>query len=254
MTNRENFHSLIDNSTALDTATQQELKAIVNEYPYFQSARLLYTKNLFSTDKKTYEKELPKTSIFCADRRKLFYLIREEEYRLFLNDLQKVSDDSDRTQVLLDSFLASLDTTEVPLPTINSDLHIVSTDYLTYLDSIGADMEINQTEVAPMKHQDIIDNFIEKAASDEIFMPSEIKEPAAVQIIEDESNNSVFLTETLARVYIKQKKYEQALTIIKRLNLNFPKKSAYFADQIRFLEYLILNEQNKRKLKQQQQI
>lgn len=51
-----------------------------------------------------------------------------------------------------------------------------------------------------------------------------------------------FLTETLAKIYIKQKKYEQALTIIKRLSLNFPKKSIYFADQIRFLEFLIMNE------------
>ena len=51
-----------------------------------------------------------------------------------------------------------------------------------------------------------------------------------------------FLTETLARIYIRQKKYSQALTIIKRLSLTFPKKSVYFADQIRFLEYLIANE------------
>jgi len=50
----------------------------------------------------------------------------------------------------------------------------------------------------------------------------------------------------LAKIYIKQKKYEQALTIIKRLSLNFPKKSAYFADQIHFLEYLIINEKNKK--------
>jgi len=54
------------------------------------------------------------------------------------------------------------------------------------------------------------------------------------------------LTETLAKIYMKQQKYEQALAIIKRLSLNFPKKSAYFADQIRFLEYLIINEKNKK--------
>ncbi|MBV2166233.1 MAG: hypothetical protein KUL76_06850, partial [Kaistella sp.] len=61
-----------------------------------------------------------------------------------------------------------------------------------------------------------------------------------------EPENKGFLTETLAKIYIKQKKYEQALTIIKQLSLNFPKKSIYFADQIRFLELLILNEKNKK--------
>ena len=37
----------------------------------------------------------------------------------------------------------------------------------------------------------------------------------------------------------------KALEIIKRLNLNFPKKNAYFADQIRFLEKLIVNSEQK---------
>jgi hypothetical protein len=243
--NRDKLYALTDNTTALDSAAQQELKTIVEEYPYFQTARLLYTKNLFATDKKTYEEELSKTAIFCADRRKLFYLIREEEYRLFLNELHKITDEPDRTQALLDSFLTSLDETKLPLAATNPHLHIVSTDYLAYLGSIGGNMETNLVEATPMKHQDIIDNFIERAASDEVFTLSEIKETPKSQIADDDSSNSLFLTETLAKVYIKQKKYEQALTIIKRLNLNFPKKSVYFADQIRFLEYLILNEKNK---------
>ena len=54
-----------------------------------------------------------------------------------------------------------------------------------------------------------------------------------------------YFTETLARIYIKQGRYEKALEIIKRLNLNNPKKNAYFADQIRFLEKLIINNKNK---------
>ncbi len=55
-----------------------------------------------------------------------------------------------------------------------------------------------------------------------------------------------FLTETLARIYIKQKKYDRALAIIRSLYLNFPEKSIYFADQIRFLEKLVRNNQLKK--------
>ena len=245
--NKEHFYSLTNNTTALDSTTQQELKAIINEYPYFESARLLYTKNLILTDKELYKKELGKTAIFCADRRKLFYTIREEEYALFIKDLREAVDEPDRTQALLDSFLTSLEETEEALVITNPDSHIVSTDYLAYLDSLGANTEVKETEAAPMKHQDIIDNFIEKAASDEIFVPSDIKEYNTPQIIENDNSNDAFLSETLTRVYIKQKKYDKALTIIKRLNLNFPQKSVYFADQIRFLELLIQNEKNKNK-------
>ena len=50
------------------------------------------------------------------------------------------------------------------------------------------------------------------------------------------------LTESLAKMYIARHKYSQALEIIKRLNLKYPEKSIYFADQIRFLTKLVLNE------------
>ena len=50
------------------------------------------------------------------------------------------------------------------------------------------------------------------------------------------------LTESLAKMYIARHKYSQALEIIERLSLNYPEKSIYFADQIRFLAKLVLNE------------
>lgn len=53
------------------------------------------------------------------------------------------------------------------------------------------------------------------------------------------------LNETLAKVYIRQGKYEQAYEILSRLNLNIPEKSVYFADQMRFLQKLIINSKHK---------
>ena len=50
------------------------------------------------------------------------------------------------------------------------------------------------------------------------------------------------LSESLAKMYIARHKYSQALEIIERLSLKYPEKSIYFADQIRFLAKLVLNE------------
>ena len=58
--------------------------------------------------------------------------------------------------------------------------------------------------------------------------------------VESDVDESCF-TETLARIYIKQHRYEKALDIIQRLSLKNPKKNVYFADQIRFLKKLIIN-------------
>lgn len=42
---------------------------------------------------------------------------------------------------------------------------------------------------------------------------------------------------------IKNRKYAEALAIIEELNLKNPEKSIYFADQLRFLQKLIINQQ-----------
>lgn len=51
------------------------------------------------------------------------------------------------------------------------------------------------------------------------------------------------LSESLAKIYIKTRRYERAYEILNGLSLRFPEKSAYFADQLRFLQKLIINEQ-----------
>ena len=61
----------------------------------------------------------------------------------------------------------------------------------------------------------------------------------------DADSGGVF-TETLARIYIKQGKYERAYQIIDRLYKQHPQKSAFYVDQLCFLEKLMLNEKKKK--------
>ena len=61
----------------------------------------------------------------------------------------------------------------------------------------------------------------------------------------EESLDESYFTETLAKIYIKQRKYSRALEIIRSLYLKYPEKNIYFADQIRFLEKLVINNNSK---------
>jgi len=246
---KENLYRLIGNTELLDASTLDMLGKMVDDYPYFHTGRLLFTKNLDLTNSDRFGDELGKSAVLCADRRKLFYLIYKENYRQFLQQPEDIhSEDKDRTEELLDSFLTSLPESVMAENIIaDAGMNIVTTDYLSYLESLGKQKESDHTGNQKLQHHAIIDAFIEKAASDTIFTPGAIPGTTASQSAEDMNVGGEFLTETLARIYIRQKKYSQALTIIKRLSLNFPKKSVYFADQIRFLEYLIINEKNKNK-------
>ena len=71
---------------------------------------------------------------------------------------------------------------------------------------------------------DLIDHFLDGART-------QVDEPAAEEL----------LSETLSKIYIQQQHYDKALRIIRSLSLNYPEKNRFFADQIRFLERLIAN-------------
>lgn len=66
-------------------------------------------------------------------------------------------------------------------------------------------------------------------------------EAAHVHVAPPEPTDDTLLSESLAKIFIRQGRYERAYEIISGLNLKFPKKSAYFADQLRFLRKLMLN-------------
>ena len=249
---KETLYGLINMEEQSEQSDINDLKNLIEQYPYFQTARLLYLKNATkSVDPIEYADVLGETALFCADRKRLFYLIEKKRYARFLQE-SETQDGSDRTKELLDTFLDSLHTTEkeeeaFPL----SEKSIVATDYFSFIESMdNAPEESSPKEMQQLKHHDIIDNFIEKSESSNLFIvPDEFSKNRQNESLKEADNvndSDSFLTETLARIYIKQQKYEQALAIIKRLSLNFPKKSVYFADQIRFLEYLIINEKNKK--------
>lgn len=56
--------------------------------------------------------------------------------------------------------------------------------------------------------------------------------------------------EALAKIMVKNGNYRKALEIITDLNLKNPKKSVYFADQIRFLQKLILMQEKSESVNQ----
>ena len=51
-------------------------------------------------------------------------------------------------------------------------------------------------------------------------------------------NKEELMTETLAKVYVKQQKFKKALLAYKILSLKYPEKKSFFADQIKAIKEL----------------
>ena len=98
-----------------------------------------------------------------------------------------------------------------------------------------------------MRGQALIDSFINSDKKKFVLNEDPVppSEPNPEPVEEPEGIEEEYFTETLARIYIKQGRYSKALEIIRRLSLQVPKKNAYFADQIRFLEKVIINNNKK---------
>lgn len=256
----QQFYQFIKKDATANRQEAESLRELIEKYPYFQAAIFAYLKSLYTASDDSYKNELERLSISINDRRALFYYIFSEEYDSFFAQTGKKEINEDKTGILLNAFFESRgdETSELEYSIFHSSL--ASTDYLSYAQSEEAlkltgctSGQKNQEETINLKHQSIIDSFINKSEEGEIRI--QIKEKDKYEAgeeryegeSEEELTEDIFFTETLAKIYIKQKKYEKAYKIIKHLSLNYPKKNIYFADQLSFLEKLIINTKHKDK-------
>ena len=249
---------LISHPELLSKETLYELRTLLVRYPYCQSLRLLLLKNLFLLQDSTFGDELKRSVLYVGDRRILFYLVEADKYVPLSYKtpphLSKGFTDSepgiDRTLTLIDAFLSNIPAEGNQKQ--DDEFQYVS-DYTAYLENDVPQQE-EQTKVqSQMRGQNLIDSFITKSEAEPMMLRPLAKRSTDEQDYQETLNNDSdsneedesYFTETLAKIYIKQQRYDKALEIIKKLSLKYPKKNAYFADPIRCLEKLIINVKSK---------
>ena len=85
------------------------------------------------------------------------------------------------------------------------------------------------------KKFELLDKFIESRPK---IVPSEEKTTKVAIKESVKFDKTELMTETLAKVYLEQKKYKKAIQSYKILSLKYPEKSGFFADRIREVKQL----------------
>ena len=88
------------------------------------------------------------------------------------------------------------------------------------------------------KKLELIDKFIENNPK---IVPDKNNPPSPAKIDKGNQDTSYLMTETLARVYLEQKKYSKAIQAYEILILKYPEKSVFFADRISDIKILQQN-------------
>ncbi|MCC6691506.1 MAG: hypothetical protein IT235_08245 [Bacteroidia bacterium] len=77
--NKQQFISYVQHPETLNSESSLMLDGLVKEYPFFQTAHLLYAKNLFNQNTIQYSRRLKIAAAYSADRKMLYQLINRNK-------------------------------------------------------------------------------------------------------------------------------------------------------------------------------
>jgi tetratricopeptide (TPR) repeat protein len=270
-----------------DTITEKQTEALGNvldEFPYFQSARALRLKGLYNQNSFKYNFALKVTAAHTADRTVLFDFITSDSFTAIqkgyydkkiseLLDINVIDSELVLTKEKVEpinkleqSILTSIKESSTSESDENTKIAIEKLEIGKPLDFSKSEqhsfqewLQLSRTqpierktepekivEPSPIdetkkKKAELIDKFIETSPKISPIKQGPIPTPT-FNINNDD--NSYLMTETLARVYLEQKKYQKAIQAYEILILKYPEKSSFFANHISDIKILQQNNNN----------
>jgi tetratricopeptide (TPR) repeat protein len=277
--NVTDYNYLINKPNAITELQTQALEKVLDEFPYFQSARALRLKGIYNQNSFKYNSALKITAAYTIDRSVLFDFITSDTFITIQKDLyDKKTLELLDINVIDDELIVAERKQELKVNTLEQsmltsikgasaikveEIHKESEDKL----AIGKPLDFSknekhsfqewlqlsrtqpidrtnetiksdkaaQQEKNKTKKSALIDKFIQASPK---ISPVKHGVASTARIDINEEDHSYLMTETLARVYLEQKKYQKAIQAYGILILKYPEKSSFFADRIADIKIL----------------
>jgi hypothetical protein len=208
---RDDFYTFLIRPELMGQESLEGFRMLIEEQPAFQSAWILYLKNLMILEDPAFSDELKRAGIFIQDRRVLYlflYRHTEKEYLEVFDDQSFSGDD-----LLTMDYAANI--------SYQLDGSGDSDEQLSDL------IKSFRKRSAKKGKKTLVDKFLENEPLPEL---DEDAETGAVPAVSD--SDEEFVSETLANIYARQGYYDKAIEVFEKLSLKYPEKSIYFAGQI----------------------
>ena len=278
--NVTDYTYLINKPDAINEKQTAALEKVLDEFPFFQSARALRLKGLYNQNSFKYNYFLKVTAAHTADRTVLFDFITSDSFVAIqkglydkkireLLDINVVDLQIIKPEVRLEPKINTIEQSILTSIKEASNIEEVSTKTVVEKLDIGKPLDFSVNEkhsfqewlqlsrIQPIEREtvheidvkgllleeekrkkaELIDKFIETSPKIPTLKGTIANTPA--EPIKEES--TYLMTETLARVYLEQKKYQKAIQAYDILILKYPEKSSFFADRISDIKILQQN-------------
>ena len=271
--NKFEFTNLLQNTQHINAQQTNQIKEILEEFPFFQSARAIYLKGLKNEDNYKYNNELKVTATHTTDRSVLFdfitsavfnqQLISKNQQQLqqqisdievidaetittFISETNDFDEDvlkpdlfKEKNNINNDAIISDNLEIKKPLSFNKSETHSFQEWLqLSSVKPIERDSEeVILIDIKPTKI-DLIDKFIaNKPKIKPVKKTVNLKNLATQNSFSSEE----LMTETLAKVYLAQNNYKKAKQAYRILSLKYPEKSSFFVVRISEIEKLEKN-------------
>ena len=263
------FESLVNNYDPQDKILVSKMASLIEKYPYFQLPRFYYTKSLKDQNKNDLSIALNQLALYTADREVLkkniestFKSPKKTEHSTENKTISSENTESIKNEALNLSLKeeksdnievkackiqkenptptlrknenkaqkkSTSEKTETPIP--KEDLKLSFIDWIEFTEQgekqIVETVEFQKDEPLTYKLQ-IIDRFIEANPK----IPPVGKAEIIPTDPDEDFDSEELMTETLAKILVKQKKYKKAIQAYRILSLKYPEKNVFFAGQI----------------------
>ena len=246
------FISLSKNYDALNEGQRLALEKITYRYPYFQAAYALYLKSLKEQEKFNFNLILKKTAVISPDRNTLYEWLYTDHTTQ--NSETLPIQEKEKTKPTLETKIKEKveevtqdEVNEVDIKSKNVEVVQeapkkslpVNLSFLEWIEwtknNSTTILQDSEPEKSFEDKIDIIDAFLKNNPKIPPVSANTAKQNLSKEIKFDKEE---LMTETLAKVYVKQGKYKKALLSYKILSLKYPKNNRFFASQIEAIKDL----------------
>lgn len=248
MSLQDKITTILDNPT--EEISIEWIEDMGKQYPYFTlPSALMLARNGQSLTPEQKKEIMARIALNAGDRNTLFRLTdaNAEKWEHFYP--KEIKQTTMSTNDTIDTFLNTYGKPDPKEEEILTRLIFNPTpDYAQLLAEEEERSMPDLSKPSDNSQDALINAFIIKSKENQGHFPSsteetEVEQPILVDnspVNTPDTSDDSLLSESLAKIYIKQRRYSKAYEIIHNLSLNFPEKSIYFADQLRFLQKLII--------------